>query len=244
MADVVYRGTPHKLFELLPQWVMHSLRSNRLLTRMGVALLSQVQQDFVTKSKGGTGRDGIKWKPLAPATIAQRRTTATERKALGITGKRERGLLTPAQNQRWRNIFGTRVRWLMAHGLSYGEAAGKAASMAWAILKREGAMTKLAVLGGRNVQILRDTGLLFRSFSPGKGETKYAGADADQQVFETAYPAVTVGTKVKYASRQHAARPFWPQAIPPEWWAAVAKAAARGIRLLVQEIATAGRLAS
>ena len=40
--------------------------------RGAVALLSQVQQDFTTKSRGGTGKDGIKWEPLKPATIAAR----------------------------------------------------------------------------------------------------------------------------------------------------------------------------
>lgn len=48
--------------------------------RMGVALLSQVQQDFVTKARGGTGRDGITWAPLKPATIARRRRSASDKR--------------------------------------------------------------------------------------------------------------------------------------------------------------------
>lgn len=41
--------------------------------RMGNAWLSQVYQDFLVKSRGGTGRDGIKWPPLDPKTTAARK---------------------------------------------------------------------------------------------------------------------------------------------------------------------------
>lgn len=46
--------------------------------RVANAWLSQVQQDFLVKARGGTGKDGVKWPPLAPATIAARRRTAKE----------------------------------------------------------------------------------------------------------------------------------------------------------------------
>lgn len=39
---------------------------------MGVSLLSNSQQAYLTKSKGGRGSDGITWAPLAPSTIAKR----------------------------------------------------------------------------------------------------------------------------------------------------------------------------
>lgn len=42
------------------------------LEAMGVSVLSQSQLDYRTKSRGGTGTDGIKWKPLAASTIAKR----------------------------------------------------------------------------------------------------------------------------------------------------------------------------
>ena len=40
-----------------------------LLEAVGVDLLSKAQQDYRTKSRGGTGTDGIQWKPLAASTI-------------------------------------------------------------------------------------------------------------------------------------------------------------------------------
>lgn len=42
------------------------------LEAMGIAVLSQSQQAYRVKSRGGMGSDGIKWNPLAESTIKQR----------------------------------------------------------------------------------------------------------------------------------------------------------------------------
>lgn len=42
------------------------------LEAMGVSMLSNSQQAYLTKSKGGRGSDGITWSPLAPSTIEKR----------------------------------------------------------------------------------------------------------------------------------------------------------------------------
>ncbi len=243
MADVLYRGSRPELAAILRR--IPAVCAGReadpnnavksLLTRIGVALLSQVQQDFILKSRGGTGRDGIKWKPLSRKTIAQRRVSAGERKAAGIKGKRVRGLLTPAQDKRWKMIFATKKFWLMAKGLGEGEASARAAQIAWAVLKSEGAQTKLAVFGGRSVEIMRDTSVLFRSLSPGIEDKPYTGRDSDKQVFETAPARVIVGTRVPYAGRQFRTRPAWPAdgMIPAAWWPAILLAAQRGVVRMV-----------
>lgn len=80
MSRVTFRGSRRELIGLL-----HSLPAilagttadpngvvQQLMMRIGVAALSQVQQDFIRKSRGGTGKDGITWAPLRPATIARR----------------------------------------------------------------------------------------------------------------------------------------------------------------------------
>ena len=193
--------------------------------RMAVTLMSQVNQAFITKSRGGMGSDGIIWKPLSPATIAARRTSATERRSLGIGGKRERGLLSPAQNKRWKSIFGGRLAKFVLQGMSEGAAKALAAKIAWAVLKGEGAQTKLQVLGSRKVDIGRDTGILFRSLAPGIG-----GGSVENQVMDVSVPGqFTVGTNVPYAARFHAVRPLWPDHLPPAWAEAVNGAAARGV---------------
>lgn len=194
-----------------------------LQLRMGVGLLACVQRDFAKKASGQTGEDGITWPKLKRSTIAQRRTTAGERKSLGIGGKRVRGLLTPKQDKRWRAIFAQRKAMFQAKfGLGDKESSARAAQIAWTILKAEGAKTKLDVLGGRYVEILRDTGELFRSFSPGVDDQP---SGADGQIFRTLPDRVMVGTNKK--TWHHSgipgklpARPFWRPdgSLPDAWW--------------------------
>jgi len=44
----------------------------KILDIMGVQLLQFTQLDYVTKSNGGTGTDGITWAPIKPETLAAR----------------------------------------------------------------------------------------------------------------------------------------------------------------------------
>ena len=245
MITGTYRGTRAGFFALLAKVAAGAGGSGEyaqqvgrgIALRMGVALLSQAQQAFLVKSRGGTGSDGIRWKPLSPKTIAARRVTREEKRALGIGGRRERGLLTPAQNKRWKQIFGSRLGQFVARGIPLGEAKGMAAKIAWAVLKSEGALTKLAVLGSRKVDIGRDTGVLFRSLTPGV-EDRPSGAD--DQVFEATAGSVVVGTNVPYASDFHKDRPLWPDTIPDVWMDAVNRAAARGIAAELVRLAERG----
>ncbi len=217
-----------------------------LQLRIGMVLLSKIKQAFLVKAAGGTGEDGIKWKELSPATIAQRRTTTAERKSLGITsGMKFRGLLTADQNKRWKQIFGSRVNLLMMKfGMSYPAAAARAAQIAWAVLKSEGAKTKLEVLGERSVEILRDTGELLRSFSPG------VDGKGDGTILRTPPGSVTVGTSKKPWHQNGIpgklpARPFWPQngELPPAWWEAIQEALQEGITEIVVRVLRSGRAA-
>lgn len=195
--------------------------------RVGVAALSQIQQDFLTKCRGGTGSDGVTWPPLKRSTIAARRVGRGELKSLGVGGKRVRGLLTPAENKLWKQIYGTRLARLRLH-MGEAEARAKAASIAWAELKRRGAKTKLEVLGSRKVDMGRDTGRMFRAFTPGVEDRPSGEPD---QIFETVQGAVIVGNKVPYFPAFHARRPCWPAdgSIPAAWLPAIQAAAAKGM---------------
>ncbi len=212
---------------------------DQILIRIGNALLSEIEQDFVVKSRGGTGQDGIKWKPLSPKTIAQRRITAAERKKAGLTSANMfRGLLTAEENKLWKAIYSRRLARLQLV-MPYAQARAKAATAAWAILKSRGAKTKLGLFGGRIVDILRDTGELLRSFSPAimAGEPAPYKADADGQVFRIESQAtVAVGSNKKPWHHRGIpgrlpARPFWPLdgSLPEAWAQSVSRAAERGI---------------
>lgn len=207
-----------------------------LALRLGVAFLSQVQQDFVTKARGGTGRDGIKWKPLAPSTVARRRLGPGDRKAVRLAAR------APALSQAQRRAVDKDVRVrkaaLMLKGLTESQALGVARSAAEAKYRRGGqAASKFSVLSARDVEILRDTNRLFRSLQPGIEDRPARG---EGQVFDAGPGRVTVGSDVVYAARQHADRPFWPERLPPAWRAAINAAFARGVARAL-ELMTRGR---
>lgn len=259
MPTVDYRGPLPELMRLLFLIVPRIASGDQqdtdglgrsLQLRCGVTLLSKIQQDFIRKSRGGIGEDGIRWPPLARSTIANRRTTAAEKQAAGVSGRRTRGTLTAAQDRRWRQIYGTRLARLRLT-MGEGEARARAAAIAWAVLKSEGAKTKLELFGGRQVDMLRDTSRLFRSLSPGVDDRP---SGADGQVFQLAGRGnVIVGTNVVYAAAHQngipgrlPARPIWPPSgeLPPAWSQAVAEAAIvgliRAILILVQRGAAGG----
>lgn len=246
MADAHFRGTLSDLFE-----VFHGLAeavsghsgdyqpyAQQILLRMGISLLSSVQIAFIAKSRGQVGSDGIQWQPLKKETIANRRITGAEKKAAGVTGHRNRGLLTPAQDQKWRAIFAS-VYHRLALELGDGAAKAKAAQAAWAILKGEGAKTKLDIFGNRQVDILRDTGMLLRSLSPvAIGQPLPPG-----QIVRMEPGAIEVGSNLK--PWHHAgvpgrlpARPFWPSdgSIPASWMESVVDAASGGISEALENI--------
>ena len=102
------------------------------------------------------------------------------------------------------------------------------------------------MLGGRSVEIERDTGRLFRSLSSGV-EDRPSGAE--EQVFRLEPGRVTVGTNVPYAHPQHngipgrlPARPFWPAdgRLPQEWGEALMAALGRGLAKALPGIVSGG----
>lgn len=223
---------------------------------VGFAALSSIKDDFIVKSRGGVGADGVKWKPLTREYLAYGRRfgpgeAARLKKGAGL-GRANRlapggkkGLLTVDQQKRWNQIFArTLARMLLS--LPEGEAKARAAQIAWAQLKREGAKTKLEVYGTRIVDINRDTGILFNSLSPGElsGEgpaatySKPGGDGGDQQIFQTIGNGVIVGTNVAYAAAVNKIRPIVPEEAPEAWkeeWADVAaKALEIGARMVFE----------
>lgn len=234
---------------------------------VGVAALSDIKADFIRKSRGGTGEDGEQWAPLSREYLAyNRRFGAGEKsklkKAAGL-GKEHRfgtgqnkGLLTAAQLKRWNGVFSGVYR-KARMSMGEAEAKAKAAAFAWADAKRHGARTMLDVFGNREVEILRDTGVLFNSLSPGEltggalptGYSPPGGQGGSEQILKTIATGVHVGTTVAYAAvHQHGskkknipARPFLPRVVPASWAARWVKVANRalivGARLLFQRAA-------
>ncbi len=218
--------------------------------RLSMAFFSKVKTAFIDKSRGGTDDAGDKWPPLTKAYLAYgRRFGRGERAALkrgaGLgAGNRfapggNKGLLTAAQLKRWNQLYAQNLAWLAARD-GIDAAKGHAAAIAWSALKKEGAKTKLEVFGNRQVEILRDTGVLFNSLSPGALTT--SGADASYappagQVVEHRPGEVLLGTNVEYAAYHHEAkslkrrRRLWPEPnrIPESWWRSIINQANGGL---------------
>lgn len=221
----------------------------RLKLRVGTALLSQVQQDFVRKSHGETGKDGIKWKELKPATIARRRVTKDERKQAGVDERN----YTKIQQLVYKSAYATNFAKLR---LDMPEAAAMvfARQLAKLEVKRAGKKSQVELFGGRKVDILRDTGELLRSFSPGvaagrEADVNFVGPSEhpDGQIFRIDPDAVTVGSNKKPWHHQGVpgrlpSRPFWPLngLIPEAWWPAINQACLRGITEAFNEVAAKG----
>lgn len=183
---------------------------------VGMEALSIVKSEFVVKSRGGTDAAGLKWEPLKRATIAARRPPAQKKR-----GERPRGLLTKAQDERWRKLYAAALRWMK------GDKA-HAAAYAWTVLKAEGAETRLEKLGGRDVEIGRDSDGLFNSLSPG----------TEDNVLRTEPGAVIVGSNKKHAGRFHKRRPLWapPEQWPESYWQRLGKVGRDALLLLAQTI--------
>src|SRR5687767_7142153 len=95
MAETVYyRGTKRELMETISGFIgalaghgsVGSSLTQGVQLRVANALLSEVEQAFIAKSRGQTGSDGIQWPPLKRETIAQRRIGAGDLAAIGIKG--------------------------------------------------------------------------------------------------------------------------------------------------------------
>ncbi len=145
---------------------------------IGFAALSDIHADFVRKARGDVGEDGNKWPRLSPKYLAYGRRFGpgeqSRLKAAAGLGRANSkapggnsGLLTASQLKRWRQIYGTRLA-RFAASMPLAQAKAKAAAIAWATLKAEGAKTKLEVYGNRQVEVLRDTGILLNSLSMGQ----------------------------------------------------------------------------
>lgn len=214
--------------------------SRGIKLRLAVAFLSQVQQAFLVKARGGRDEAGIRWQPLSPATVARRRLGPGDRKL--ITDKARTAHLTGAQRRTFRREYLKRLRANVAAGVQRADAAARARAGAYGVLRSRGVTvpSKAQILGARSVEILRDTGELFRSLTPGVEDRP---ARTPGQVVEADRPgSVTVGTNKKgwhhRGNPRLPSRPYWPLDgdLPAAWWRALSGAMQRGLAVAVARL--------
>lgn len=216
--------------------------ANAMMVRCGMVALGRIRTAFIAKARGGMDEAGDSWKPLKPSTIAYSRRHRKKPGSLSESqvfsrakklpwipkasvraGHAPSYALTKKQRDRWWDVY--------RRGLAMFKGdKGHAARRAWFILKSEGATTLIAQYGGAQVDILRDTGLLLSSLSP--------GVKSAEQVFRVEPGEVIVGTNRKWAAVHHRGIPgrlpqrrLWPEPgrWPSSWWQDIAEQARQGL---------------
>jgi hypothetical protein len=224
----------------VPQMAMGKINigeaADALMVRMGLTALMFIKQAFVIKASGGTDEAGESWVPLKKTTVAY------SRRHLGVLWPGSKRapfapswMLTEKQRKRWWDLYrsfgGGSPSGSAYHAIGVG--GGWAAARAWAIVKAEGGKTLLGEYGNTKVQILRDTGLLLNSLSPGFIPTDQnppvPPPKPEDQVFSFAHGEVIVGTNRKWAIAHHEVRGhnpkrrLWPEPSkwPSGWWSSI-----------------------
>lgn len=204
------RSTKAKVKEKIRQLIKTSL-GRQFRSQLVFEYLTLVQEAYDIKSDGGTDQFGDKWEPLKPATIAARPISPTDRKRYKLgTVKRTRGLLTPGQDKRWRGIYYSKFKKLV-ETLPIDEAKTKAAEYAWAVLKGQGAITRIGTLADRDVPIMKDTLQLYDACCPGRMNGEEYQPPKNQLV-EITQRTIRIYIDVPYAADAMLVRPvFLPE---------------------------------
>ena len=208
--------------------------ANAMMTRCGMAALGRIKQAFVVKARGGTDEAGDSWPPLSPKTIAYSKTRQRGRggrtKAEKKRASHPSQALNDKQQARWWQVYRRQLA-------IYKGDKGHAAAVAWLVLKKEGAQTLVDKYGNRQVEILRDTGLLLNSLSPGVANSA--------SIFRVGRGEVIVGTNRKGAAAHHAGIPgrlpqrrLWPEPRkwPTSWWRDLQEQVKQGLLDIVADL--------
>lgn len=205
------------------------------MTRCGLAVLARIKQAFIVKARGGTDEAGDSWPPLSPKTIAYSKTRKRGRsKADKKKAEFPSQALSKKQQDRWWQVYKQALA-------TYKGDKSHAAAVAWFVLKKEGAQTLVDKYGHKKVDILRDTGLLLNSLSP--------GVASPHRIFKAGQGEVIVGTNRVGASAHHRGVPgrlpqrrLWPPPSkwPDSWWRDIIDQCKQGLLDLAAEIIKKG----
>jgi len=245
MATVRFRGTHADVVRIALQ--LAAIISGRATDTQGVArsflltlgfgALSDIKDAYVTKAKGGVDEMGVKWPPLSPAAIANRRVGPGDKKTQSTQVATVQQAALVRERERIRKRETNKALKRLRMSLAEPEAQRRSKIIGGLKATSLTGKTKAQTLGGRDVEILRDTGVLLNSLGPGRltgragsvAYTKPQTEGGEEQIFDTAPGQIIVGTNVAYASthqngdegRNIPARPFLPNSatgVPQVWW--------------------------
>jgi hypothetical protein len=219
-----------------------------VLVRIANSLTSQIQQDFIVKSRRGTGRDGIHWPELQPETVARRTVSPRDEREVRKQLKelRERAYRDELARLRASAFSSFEPRTITKADLRIDDVLIKRARRyAKELADAAAKQLRRQVLSTREVDILRDTGAMLKAFTPGVGLNEPSNPG---QIFDVRPGFVTVGNKEKpwhqLGNDNLPARSSWPadDSIPEAWWPAIILAAERGMRDALFLVIKAGRI--
>lgn len=211
--------------------------------RLGWAFFSLVAPSFNAKGRGQQDSAGESWPELSAAYLAYQRPVTGRKppKAGGLAPGGKDGFLTPELFRLWRRTYAERLAWFIMR-MPDDEAKGRAAAIAWIVVKKAGAKTKLEVFGSRKAgsdyQMLVDVGTLRRSILPGvlvnDDQVNSEYRPPQGQEYDAQQSRLVVGSTVPYAKYHHHAknpkrrRRLWPERFPDDWWRQIRDVTASG----------------
>jgi len=180
-----------------------------VMTAIGFAAISDLHKSFVTKSRGGTDEMGVKWPKLSPVTIANRKVGKDDvfrgRSAKGgafVGGRYYHGgqylpKNTIQEREKIRKAeFRKALKRLMV-SMPEADARARAERVAQHRTTQLTGLSKLHALGSRDVEILRDTGVMLSTLTPGvfrmsKDSVSYDPPDG--QIFNVSADKVVIAS--------------------------------------------------
>lgn len=201
---------------------------HQLLEKIGVQILSFVKLDYVAKSRGGTGTDGIKWRPITVATILARLRKAGHLKSKPIKGSKIPAGVPVSARQRSVRVVAKSVkanealfRELAKAGVKFrdkktgrvikgGQARAKAGT--YIGVSQKTAKRTVNISPG-SYQIGVNTGLQLNSASPGYQAPDGKGGN----VTDYTESSVTVGFGRSYSGHFDKHRKLIPDTLPDPW---------------------------
>lgn len=201
---------------------------HNMLENIGVQILSFVKLDYVAKSRGGTGTDGIKWKPITVATILARLRKAGHLKSKSVKGSKIPAGVPLTAKQRSVRVVAKTVkanealfRELAKAGVKFRDkksgrvikgTQSRAKAGTYIGVSQKTAKRKVNISPG-SYQIGVDTGLQLNSASPGYQAPDGKGGN----VTDYSESSVTVGFGRSYSEHFDKHRKLIPDTLPDPW---------------------------
>jgi hypothetical protein len=194
---------------------LHQHQSD-LLDILGQMLLAQVQQAYVTKSRGGTGEDGIQWDGIQLGSLLARMRRVGH---ISAVKKTQTGAEFQVKKSNKANsaVFGAIVKIGAGKVVASGKGKGKFGTGTTIGLKKgrktgtvAETLKKIVSPTAGGYEIGRDTGKQINTLQPGKS------GDAGPSILVESN-TVTVGAAMSYSPHFDRQRPIIPEHLPQKW---------------------------